>query len=62
MSTSTSIDPMKRAALLQAAAQLDMLVGAFADAPPTVRENAERLRDSLKNWAEGKLDDAGRSS
>jgi hypothetical protein len=53
---------MKRAALLQAAAQLDMLVGAFADAPPTVRENAERLRDSLKNWAEGKLDDAGRSS
>jgi len=42
----------KKVALLQAVAQLDMLLQMFGDVPDRVKETAKAFRDSLKEWSE----------
>lgn len=46
---------MRRAGLLQAVAQLDMLVGAFDGmAPANVVKAGKEFREALKEWADAK--------
>lgn len=52
MSQQAQVDSaVKKAALLQAISQLDMLVQMFADAPDDVKKSATEFRDSLKRWS-----------
>jgi hypothetical protein len=43
---------MKKAGLLQAISQLDMLLSLFTEAPDRVKEAAEEFRNALKEWSE----------
>lgn len=43
---------MEKVMLLQAIAQLDMLVEMFQSAPERVKKSAVEFRDALKEWAQ----------
>lgn len=46
-----ALTPLQKVGLLQAVAQLDMLVSMFPNAPERVKKAGEEFRDSLKDWA-----------
>jgi hypothetical protein len=43
---------MRKAGLLQAISQLDMLIQMFGEAPKRVLESATEFKEALKEWAE----------
>jgi hypothetical protein len=44
---------MRKAALMQAVSQLDMLLTMFSDAPEKVQKAAKAFRDALEEWSNG---------
>jgi len=44
-------DAQRKAGLLAAISQLDMLLAMFGEAPERVKKAANEFRDSLKEWA-----------
>lgn len=53
MATAPKIDDAARkAGLLSAITQLDMLLQMFGDAPERVKKAAGEFRDALKEWAD----------
>lgn len=47
--------PDEKAGLLLAITQLDMLITSFAGAPEKVVNSAKDFKQSLQDWADGKL-------
>jgi hypothetical protein len=45
-------DAMRKAALIQAVSQLDMMLGVFGEAPEKVKKAAQEFRDALKEWSD----------
>jgi len=50
--TTPEQDAMRKAGLLQAIGQLDMLIQVFGEAPERVKNAAKEFRAALKEWAE----------
>jgi hypothetical protein len=50
--TASPNDAMRKAGLLQAITQLDMLIQVFGEAPERVKNAAKEFRAALKEWAE----------
>jgi hypothetical protein len=44
-------DAQRKAGLLQAVTQLDMLLQCFGDAPEKVKKTATEFKEALKEWA-----------